>query len=148
MGCDLEDPAADDAVLPPFDSPEVRLEDVGVLVEDGGGCPELKVIVSLLSSPIVMADSLCLDAVIEMRVAPSPSLSTSIASLSALLLELAAAAASSFSGGSGAVVFVSEKVWVPLAVAFGMISLNLSKYGQPLLRNGAMALLDCEASQL
>jgi hypothetical protein len=108
----------------------------------------LKVIVSSLS--FAMADSLRLDAAIEMSVEPSPSLSTSIASPSALLFELDAAAAVALSSSNGprAAVFVGEKAWVPLTLAFGMILLILSKYGQPVLRNGAMILLDCETSQL
>jgi hypothetical protein len=82
LGCNMEDPAADDhdAILFPFEGPEVRLEDVGVLVEDRGGCLKLKVIVSSFSLSIAMADSLHLEAVIEMGVELLSSLSTSIAS--------------------------------------------------------------------
>lgn len=83
LSCDLDDK---DTALEPFflEGSELRVEDgredTEPCVEDGGACPELSVMVSSSDA------NLRLDMEGEISVEPSPSRSTSIAAVLALLL--------------------------------------------------------------
>ena len=63
--------------------------------------------------------------------------------LSFVLISSAVGSLSVSLSGMGGAAFIAENALAPLAVALGNMSMNLSKYGQPLLRYWAMALLDC-----